>query len=77
MFEFQLVLGLTGGFFISVQLVSNSVIVLIFLLPGSGTVTVCPASAWTTQCNECLKMKEVTIRDIFGGGEGHEFLKKA
>ena len=21
-------------------------------------------------------MKEVTIRDIFGGGEGHEFLKK-
>ena len=22
-------------------------------------------------------MKEVTIRDIFGGGEGHEFLKKA
>ena len=22
-------------------------------------------------------MKEVTKRDIFGGGEGHEFLKKA
>ena len=22
-------------------------------------------------------LKEVTIRDIFGGGEGHEFLKKA
>ena len=21
--------------------------------------------------------KEVTIRDIFGGGEGHEFLKRA
>ena len=24
-----------------------------------------------------LYMKEVTIRDIFGVGEGHEFLKKA
>ena len=24
-----------------------------------------------------LSVKEVTICDIFGGGEGHEFLKKA
>ena len=42
-----------------------------------------PWDSWTSSLLQHFlelplkSLKEVTIRDIFGGGEGHEFLKKA